>query len=246
MHSWPNTVLAPISTTPLVAADLGPVADPAEAAEADLGSLRDLELQVLAEEDGAVGLPAPAGGRQEPPPQVAPEQARVAPVEHAVAAKKRSARSTGGDPRFRPPYLDCAAGWRRRRSRPSPSACSRATSAPWRAAITLIENDDPAGWELVREVFPQHRQGPDRRPHRPAGRRQEHPDRRADRGDAKGRPPGRGALDRPLEPLHPRRAARRPHPALRPLPRLRASSSARWRAAARSAGSPRRPSRPRC
>ena len=30
-------------------------------------------------------------------------------------------------------------------------------------AITLIENDDPAGWELVREVLPAHRQRADRR-----------------------------------------------------------------------------------
>ena len=45
-------------------------------------------------------------------------------------------------------------------------------------AITLIENGDPDGWELVREVYPEDRQGADRRLHRPAGRRQEHPDRR--------------------------------------------------------------------
>ena len=35
-----------------------------------------------------------------------------------------------------------------------PSACSRATSARSRAASRLVENDDPAGWELVREVYP--------------------------------------------------------------------------------------------
>ena len=35
-------------------------------------------------------------------------------------------------------------------------------------AISLVEDDDPAGWELVREVYPQHRPGRGRRLHRPA------------------------------------------------------------------------------
>ena len=35
-----------------------------------------------------------------------------------------------------------------------PSACSRATSARSPRAISLVENDDPEGWALVREVFP--------------------------------------------------------------------------------------------
>ena len=51
-------------------------------------------------------------------------------------------------------------------------------------AITLIENDDPQGWELVREVFPADRPRPDRRSDGSARRGQEHSDRRADRGDA--------------------------------------------------------------
>ena len=33
-------------------------------------------------------------------------------------------------------------------------------------AITLVENDDPAGWELVREVYPHTGTRVDRRPHR--------------------------------------------------------------------------------
>ena len=37
----------------------------------------------------------------------------------------------------------------------SPSACSRATSRALARAISLVENDDPEGWELVRAVYPQ-------------------------------------------------------------------------------------------
>ena len=39
-------------------------------------------------------------------------------------------------------------------------------------AISLVENDDPEGWALVREVYPQHRQGRGGRLHGPARRRQ--------------------------------------------------------------------------
>ena len=35
-------------------------------------------------------------------------------------------------------------------------------------AISLVENDDPEGWELVSEVYPNTGQGGDRRLHRPA------------------------------------------------------------------------------
>src|SRR6476619_4320353 len=71
---------------PLVAADLGAVPDPGEAAESDLSPLGDLELQGPPEENRPIGLPPPAGRGQEPAPEIAPEQAAVAPVEHAVAA----------------------------------------------------------------------------------------------------------------------------------------------------------------
>jgi hypothetical protein len=52
----------------LVAADLRAVADPGEAPEADRAALSDLQLQPLAEEHRAVGLPAPAGRGQKAPP----------------------------------------------------------------------------------------------------------------------------------------------------------------------------------
>src|SRR5215208_4726511 len=73
---------------PFMTADLGPIPYPGEAAEPDLRTLADLELQALAEEDGTVGLPAPARGRQEAAPQVAPEQSGIAPIEHAFAAEE--------------------------------------------------------------------------------------------------------------------------------------------------------------
>ncbi len=38
--------------------------------------------------------------------------------------------------------------------RVSPNACSGATTAPLARAISLVENDEPEGWELVREVYP--------------------------------------------------------------------------------------------
>ena len=44
------------------------------------------------------------------------------------------------------------APWRRRH--PRRAAPRAATSARWRAAISLVEDDDPEGWELVREVYP--------------------------------------------------------------------------------------------
>ena len=52
--------------------------------------------------------------------------------------------------------LDCARPCQRRRRRPPPLA-ERLVAGDKRAlarAITLIESDDPAGWELVREVYP--------------------------------------------------------------------------------------------
>src|SRR4051794_2637255 len=67
---------------PLVAADLGPVADPDEAAEADLPARLDLQFQPPTEEEGAVGEPAPPRRRQAAAPEVAPEEPPVAAVEH--------------------------------------------------------------------------------------------------------------------------------------------------------------------
>src|SRR4051794_10820957 len=72
----------------LVAADLRPVANPDEAAEADLRAAPGLQCQAAAEEDHAGGRPAPAGWRQQAPPGVSPEEPQVLPGEHAVAGEE--------------------------------------------------------------------------------------------------------------------------------------------------------------
>ena len=86
MASWPITVFCADLDLALVAADLRAVADPDEAAELDLAALGDLKLEALAEEDGAVGLPAPARAGEEAPPEVAPQEHRVPAVEHPVTS----------------------------------------------------------------------------------------------------------------------------------------------------------------
>ena len=86
-------------------------------------------------------------------------------------------------------------------------------------AITLVESDDPRGWDLVREVYPHTGQaaivgltGA------PGAGKSTLISALAKLRRAAG-PHARGALDRPVLAVHPRRAARRPHPPDRPLPR---------------------------
>ena len=67
--------------------------------------------------------------------------------------------------------------------------------------------------------LPAHREGRDRRPHRRSGGRQVDPHQRARQAPARAGPHARGALDRPVLAVHPRRAARGSHPPDRPLPR---------------------------
>ena len=112
-------------------------------------------------------------------------------------------------------------------------------------AITLVENGDPLAYELVRELYPDTGHAYAVGVTGPPGVGKSslisalvrHV--RAEDAD------GRRHLRRPVEPVHARRAARRPDPPRRPLPRSRASSSARWARAATSAASPRRRSRRR-
>ncbi len=127
-------------------------------------------------------------------------------------ARKRIRRTTGPDSRLAPdgrggeldPGLARRAPPRRRQARPG------ARDHPGRESR---RRGGPAG----RRALPAHRKGPDRRHHGAAGRRQEHADRRPDRGAAKGRSRRGGALDRPLEPVHAGRDARGQDPAGRPL-----------------------------
>ena len=130
----------------LVAADLGPVADPDEAAEADLAARLDLQFQPAAEEEGPVGAPAPAGGGQQAPPEVAPEEPRVARVQHPVAGQE--AEHGGATLDWRRALADVA------KSAPLAERLLAGEKRALARAITLIESDDPAGWDLVREVYP--------------------------------------------------------------------------------------------
>src|ERR1044072_667769 len=115
----------------LVTADLGPVADPGEAAELDPAPARNLQFEPAAEEDGPVGAPAPAGGGEQAAPQVATEQQRVFRREHPVAGAEAEEADHGGrDFRLAHP---CPTPPRISRSPPpAPGASSRATRAPWR------------------------------------------------------------------------------------------------------------------
>ena len=65
-------------------------------------------------------------------------------------------------------------------------------------AITLVENDDPRGWELVREVYPKTGRAAIVGFTGAARGRQVDADRRADQAAPRGRPRRRGAVDRPV------------------------------------------------
>ena len=236
MHSWPSTDFAPMRTSPSWARILRAVADPRPAPEVDHRVLADLEGHARADEGEAVGLQAPAEAQLQP--RQAHEQARVVGREHAVRAHpaqqhERAAVARLGlaaDVRRQPgdPWrCDDRCHGRKgslRGSMAEDSLAQRLLAGDKRAlarAITLVESDDPAGWELVREVYPKTGQaaviGLTGAPG--AGKstligaliklR-----RAADREVAR-------ALDRPVLALHARRAARRPHPPDRALPRPR-------------------------
>ena len=252
MHSWPSTVLAPMRTSPSWARILRAVADPRPAPEVDHGVLADLERHARADEGEAVGLQAPAEAQLQPS-QAQRAAARSSDVEHpvrahpaqqhqrpAVARRGLAARTCGGSPVTRGGVRTDVHGRKGslRGSMAEDSLAQRLLAGDKRAlarAITLVESDDPAGWELVREVYPQTGQGGGHRPHRCARRRQVDAHRRADQAAPRGRPPGRGALDRPVVAVHPRARCSATASASPSTSSTPASSSARWPTAARSA-----------
>src|SRR4051794_27276764 len=156
----------------LVRPDLGAVADPRPAPEDDAGVRADLELHARADEADAVGLQPPAPAQLQPRP--ARDEEPVLDVEHAVGpheAQEHERPAVHG----RRLASDDDVGRRGRRGRGQDGLHDRQDAkdaAPMgrddnlaqrlldgdkRAlarAITLVENNDPAGWELVREVFP--------------------------------------------------------------------------------------------
>ena len=180
-------------------------------------------------------LPVPLGRlerRLQPRPPLGLQAAqglRAAPAPVLVAhadARRAGRRGRCGSSRCADPRRKGSdPGQSAARARPdapppsSPSACSRGDKRALARAISLVENDDPEGWALVREVYPQHRPGLGGRLHGAARGGQVHADRAARGARARTRARGGGALDRPELAVHPRRAARRPHPPHRPLPR---------------------------
>ena len=103
-----------------------------------------------------------------------------------------------------------------------PSLAERLLAGDKRAlarGISLVEDDDPEGWALVREIYPHTGSAAVVGFTGPPGAGQVDADRLADQAAPARRPPGRGALDRPVLAVPRRRAARRPHPADRALPR---------------------------
>ena len=176
------------------------------------GAAADLELHAGADEAQPVGLQPPAPAQLQPRP--AGDQPRVAAVEHPVGAHEAqraradrraaaperrgpaarrtcsSSVSIGADRILRRPMAD--------RSPPSPSACSPATSARWRAASRWSRTTTPrAGRSSARST------------RRPATRRSSASPGPPGAGKSTLigalvklqralRPRGRGALDRPV------------------------------------------------
>ena len=96
MHSWPITVFAPISTTPSWQRILVPSPIQTKRPNSIRPAAGDLEFEAAAEEEQAVGAPAPAGDGEEAPPQVAQQQPPVAGVEHPVAGAEAERADHGG------------------------------------------------------------------------------------------------------------------------------------------------------
>ena len=233
VHSWPSTDLAPIETSPSCARILQPCPIHDQRPSVDRRVAADLELHAGADEAQPVGLQPPAPAQLQPQPAQRSAARTRASSMWWRRAKRRNVSgppcSGGGSARDqRRDRRRCRSGRAARRrtsTRGDRSAAAGIDCSPPMAdarrldlaerllagdkralarAISLVENDDPAGWELVREVYPQHRAGRGDRLHRPARRRQVDAARRADQARARARADRRGAVDRPLARRSPR------------------------------------------
>ena len=140
----------------------------------------------------------------------------------ALAPGSSPALSTSPRPRERiigSGVASSAADGRRHDIQRSRRAPARRREARARPGDLPRRERGPRRSRARRRALPAHRGGPDRRLHRPARRRQEHDDRLARQGAPSSREARCGPLDRPLQPVHPRRPARRPDQALGALPR---------------------------
>ena len=117
------------------------------------------------------------------------QRARAARRAAAAGRRARSAGADDGAVRDRTESTGarvvCGARWPTRL--PRRAAARRATSARSRAGISLVEDDDPEGWELVREVYPHTGKAAIVGLTGAARRRQVDADRRADQAAPRGR-----------------------------------------------------------
>ena len=249
MHSWPITVLSPISTSPSWQRILVPSPIQTKRPKRTVPRLRDLDLQAPAEEDGPVGLPAPAGAGEQAPPEVAPERAARTSASASGCGRRKPDQQRGSGATGRPATLDSARPMAEAREAAGDSLAERLVAGDKRAlarAISLVENRDPAGGARRASSIPRTGKARIVGFTGPPGVGKSTLIGALTGELRKAGPRGRGALDRPLEPVHPGAPCSATGSASPTTSSTPASSSARWPRAARSAASPRRRCRRRC
>ena len=181
MHSWPITVFAPMLTSPSCTRIFEPCPIHAQRPIRSVASRPISSCTSGADEADAVGLQALSVAQLQQ--HIARQQARVGEAQHVVGAHEPRQRERAAAQRLGRPAQRVGAGSRRASSRrgrraaaPStrivlpggrPAMIAPAMSAPTLAqrlldgdrralarAITLVENDRPEGWALVKEVYP--------------------------------------------------------------------------------------------
>ncbi len=168
VHSWPITVFAPISTSPSWARIFEPWPIQHQRPSLHARALADLERHAGADEAQPVGLQPPAPAQLQPRP--ADDQPRVAEGQQPVGAHeaqrarpdRRAAAPERRGPRLADPVrAGCPSGlivfFAARWPTEKPSLAERLLAGDKRAlarGISLVEDDDPEGWALVREVYP--------------------------------------------------------------------------------------------
>ena len=232
----------------LVHAQLAAVPDPCPAPDPQRRVAPDLELHARAQKADAVGLQTFAeaqlqvrqacqqqrvGGCQHPVRAHEAQQRQRPPVQGACASRAAVAADAAaprGSPRLRP--APSAANRRGpvapgapamiARSMEDPTLAQRLLDGDRRAlarAISLVEDDRPEGWKLVREVYPHTGAGHRGGLHRSAGGGRVDPDRSPHRRPPASREDGRRRSRSTPPRRSPRGAAGRPHPPHRALPR---------------------------